>query len=569
MLDIIRNNKKVSKELYLLVASLTASLCGVIHGFLSTQSELLVMNPLFLSEFQSSQEISTASFSSKYQSIFYFGEMFGALISFFLSDMIGRKSTLIYTSSVCLILLFWTSVTTSSANLLTIRFGLGVTVGCMMAIAPVFTAEVSTAANRGQSIGFISFTYACGSFCSAFLYYLLQSYNRGWRFSLLLPMIILIAKILLLNFIPESPRWLLAQKTPAECLLSMRQLRRTNDVSREFNSIYKALTSDARLGDSWVDLFYSRSIRIRIIISIFMQIIQQFVGIQIITEFGYDILQDIGVHSILTGLLLTMLAAILGSLFMLYNIDILGRKFLLLFGCGMMSISWSGASLCAYLGGLNNGKAELYFTSYILSLGPISWILPAEIFPLRARAKASSVTTFCHFLTAWLGASILEIWLKTGFSTATCLLILAILVLFVALLVYLIIPETKGLMMEDMEELFRIDQNNYCCGCCPSLFQSSTNTNIPNNNIVFLGHRSISVLERSAAKISTLIGRTHNNNTQQNNLNNRERSPSIDIEPNSLHKYSNYMRETQFNYFQEEDEPLVPSFSLTNMRMPT
>jgi hypothetical protein len=153
-------------------------------------------------------------------------------------------------------------------------------------------------------------------------------------------------QVLVLSFLPESPRWLLALHTPAECLESMRTLRRTNDVSlsvshripgclfsrvpllqvsKEFNDIYLALSTDARLGESWVDILSSKTIRYRLFVCCVIQLSQQMAGIQIVTTFGSDFLELLNMHSILLGLSLAYTSAMMGTFLGVFNVDIWGR----------------------------------------------------------------------------------------------------------------------------------------------------------------------------------------------------------------------------------------------------
>lgn len=241
----------------------------------------------------------------------------------------------------------------------------------------------------------------------------------------------------------------------------MRQLRKKNDVNKEFNDIYRALTSDARQDDGWLDAFSSASIRLRLFIAVTIQLMQQLVGIQIITIFGYVVLDNIGVHNVLMGLFLSVSVGMMGGLLMLHNADRVGRKFLLLAGSLAMSFSWAGAAACAYWGGLEKGRAELYFSSYLLrfmfgsflclfsfsysfSLGPIAWLLSAEIFPYRVRAKASSLTTCAHFVSAVLGSGLLNQLLKNSYQTASSLIGFSVLCFAFGVFVYMTVPETNG-----------------------------------------------------------------------------------------------------------------------------
>ncbi len=388
----------------------------------------------------------------------------------------------------------------------------------------------------------------------------------------------------------------------------MRQLRRRSDVSKEFNDIYRALTSDARLGEGCSDiLLHSASIRVRLLLSVVVQLMQQLVGIQIITVFGYDVLNSIGVHSILLGLFLSMLAGLLGAAMAWQNLDKMGRRFLLLVGSAAMALSWLGAAVCAYYGGLEHGKAELYFSSYLLrflfgaflclfsfsysfSLGPVAWVLTAEIFPFRARAKASAITVAVHYLAAIIGSQLLDVLLRSGYTTASSLLGFSAACLLFGLFVYLSIPETNGesdecmvlpqhvlmcgslfrpgVMLEDMEELFALDA---AAGCLPDLRAGSAG---------LLGFRRLGALQHQkqakgaaghagaghhtpgggGSSDSILTPNTHRSYSALGDSS----AQQVLFEPSSLHKYSTDLRENQFSYYQEDGEgdDLVPSFDL-------
>ena len=110
-----------------------------------------------------------------------------------------------------------------------------------------------------------------------------------------------------------------------ECLDSMRLLRRTHNVSIEFNDIYRALSSDAKLGDGWLDILSHASIAYRLLLCCLLQALQQIAGVQVFTALGGSVLDTVGVHSAGLGLVLALVAAVVGSGYGLYKIDKWGR----------------------------------------------------------------------------------------------------------------------------------------------------------------------------------------------------------------------------------------------------
>jgi len=513
----------------------------IIIGFVSTLSGMMLSDEKFLNEMSGED-----NFTSRFIILFYVGEIIGALLSFPLSDTFGRKTTLQYVSVLCILTLIWHAVTSAGPDMLTARFFVGWTVGILMSISPVYLSEIAVTSDRGKCCSFIALSTVIGSLLAGISYYLLKGYSYGWRVCFSIPFLLLACKSIGLSLLPESPRWLLARTTPAKCLISMRQLRRTNDVSKEFNDIYLALSSDARLGESWADILSSRSLNYRLMVSCVIQLCQEMVGIQVITTFGSTILSLLEMHSVILGLTLAYVAALMGTSLGYTKIDTWGRRFLMLSGSVAMFVSWIGSAICVYSGGLEEGKAELYFPSYVMrfffgsflclfaffysfSLGPISWVIPAEIFPLRARGKASSLTTAAHGASAVLGAWLLNMWLASGYDAAACMLAFAALVIMLGIFVLLTLPETNGVMLEDMEELFAIEDSMICC--CPDIRHP-------------MGFR---ILQRSKAPRSQ----------HQNEQDADKGSTGTLFEPSTLHKYSGGMRETKFEYFHDEDEPLV------------
>lgn len=345
--SIDQNLRKISRDDYLTIVSLFGSLSGLVQGFLTTLSGMMLVDSEFLQEMYRQSD---SQFSDRFIMLFFAGEIMGSLMSFPFSDTFGRKTTLIYTSIFCVVAIIWNVFTNSGGDFLTSRFFIGWAMGILLSTSPVYTSEIALTAHRGFTIGMLALTTITGSLIAAPLFFLLKNYGIGWRVCLTVPVVILIIKAGVLTLLPESPRWLLALHTPAECLDSMRQLRRTNDVSKEFNDIYLALSSDARLGESWTDILSSKTIRYRLFLCCVIQLSQQMMGINIITTFGSDFLRLMDVHSVFLGLSLAYVAAFLGTLLGLSHIDVWGRRFVFLFGCCTMGVCWVGAATCVSIG---------------------------------------------------------------------------------------------------------------------------------------------------------------------------------------------------------------------------
>jgi hypothetical protein len=99
-----------------------------------------------------------------------------------------------------------------------------------------------------------------------------------------------------------------------------------------------------------VEILSSKTIRYRLFVCCLLQLSNQMMGIQIITTFGSDILDILNMHSIVLGLTLAHLAALMGTIMGVNHVDVWGRRFLLICGCAAMALSWLGAAACVYSG---------------------------------------------------------------------------------------------------------------------------------------------------------------------------------------------------------------------------
>jgi hypothetical protein len=158
--------KKFSKDFFLHLISYFISLNGFLYGFFMTQSNILL---LLCNDYHrnNSKDLSgdnhqnETTLTSEYITILYIGALVGAFFSFPFVDNFGRKKTLIAALVFCLFMIFWTLITISSHNLYYSRFFMGISLGFMMTIAPLYIAEV-------RNMMFFSVPGVISSFSSVF-----------------------------------------------------------------------------------------------------------------------------------------------------------------------------------------------------------------------------------------------------------------------------------------------------------------------------------------------------------------------------------------------------------------
>ena len=185
------NLRKINRDDYLTIVAVFGSLSGLVQGFLTTLSGMMLMDEAFLADMGRYD----STFADRFIMLFFAGEIVGSMLSFPFSDTFGRKTTLIYTSVVCILAITWNSLTTSGADFLTARFFVGWTMGLLISTSPVYTSEIAMTAHRGYTIGMLALMIISGSCAAGVVYYFLRRYPIGWRVCMAMPVVVLLAKV--------------------------------------------------------------------------------------------------------------------------------------------------------------------------------------------------------------------------------------------------------------------------------------------------------------------------------------------------------------------------------------
>ena len=412
----------------------------------------------------------------------------GALVSLPFADLLGRRFTLTAAAASHVLFSFYTWRIADMSNIFSSRIFVNISLGAMMTAAPIYLSEISLGIERGQSCAALYFCTCIGSLLACIFHLPVslvgvtfdeaKSYpddDHGIPFAIGLyltaPIIISLIMSLLLPAIPESPRWLLAHRTPQEALESMRILRKANDaeVQGEFSDIYMALASDAREEDSWWDLFTNQSLRYRVFLTFMLPLCHELAGAQIGRIQMITLIS--AVHA---GLYLEMIASSFAAVMSAYvcyrYIDLWGRQNLMLVGTLGTAITWLLAAWCVHginrqrvhhLHGnldstteVNNSSSVIVSQDYHstssnsndnnsdgeqpLSLvmmfvvamfivqasflrsgidAPMS-IIPTEIYPLRARSRGVALHVMLKALVGLLTAGVFNVWQNFNIITS-------------------------------------------------------------------------------------------------------------------------------------------------------
>lgn len=388
----------------------------------------------------------------------------GAGIAGVLSDWLGRKKVLIFSAVLFLISAAGTALPKDITIFIIYRIIGGLGVGAASMSSPMYIAEISPARIRGRMVSVNQFAIVTGFLVVYFVNYFIalqgdQMWNQesGWRWmfgSEALPALLL---LVLLFYVPESPRWLPKQDRSDEALEILTRVNGAVYAKTELLEIKDALAHES---GSLKQLFQP-GMKIVLVIGIVLAVLQQVTGINVFLYFGTEIFKKMGSDTN-AALLQTVIVGTVNLAFTIiaiWLVDRLGRKPLMIIGSAGMGLSLLGMGLMAYI-----QKTDLwvllfiigYIACFALSVGPVTWVILSEIFPTRIRGRAMAIATVCLWMANYLISQTFPMmeennWLLEKFHHAFPFWLYGIFCAVLVAFVWRFVPETKGKTLEEIE----------------------------------------------------------------------------------------------------------------------
>jgi MFS transporter, SP family, xylose:H+ symportor len=333
----------------------------------------------------------------------------------------------------------------------------GIGVGLASAVCPMYIGEIAPANIRGSLVSVNQFAIIFGMLVVYFVNWGIASGQSldwintiGWRRMFLSETIPAGLFGILLFFVPESPRYLSLvdkEKEAFRILSRINGKERAAAIMEEIRSSISHHTS-ARL------FSYGKKV---IIIGILLSVFQQFVGINVALYYAPRIFESMGAAKD-ASLLQTVIMGLVNVIFTvlaILTVDKWGRKPLLIIGSAGMAIGMFAISALAFLKIIGIGTLVfiiIYTASFMMSWGPITWVLISEIFPNKIRGKAVAIAVAAQWAANYFISSTYPAMMEfSGGFTYGFYGLMSILSL---LFVWKIIPETKGKTLEEMEGLW-------------------------------------------------------------------------------------------------------------------
>jgi sugar porter (SP) family MFS transporter len=386
------------------------------------------------------------------------GAAIGAAVAGYISDRIGRRRVILGAGLLFIAGAVISALAQDVGTLLIGRFLVGLAIGVASMLSPLYLAEISPAGDRGAIVSLNQLCITGGILASYLVGYALAHASGGWRWMLALgavPGLVLSIGMLVL---PESPRWLAGHGRMEDADAVLRRLRGADDAAAELSTLRTDL---AREGGRLVSAHELLAPRLRrpLIIGIGLAMFQQITGINTVIYFAPTIFESAGLPSAATSILATAGVGAVNVIMTIVSIrliDRLGRRQLLFWSLGGMAVTLLVLSAAFYAGASGQlawiavVSVAAYVGFFAIGLGPVFWLLIAEIFPLALRGRAMSLATVANWgFNLIVSATFLG--LVGALGSAGAFLVYAVLSLVALAFVAQMVPETKGRSLEQIE----------------------------------------------------------------------------------------------------------------------
>jgi SP family galactose:H+ symporter-like MFS transporter len=260
------------------------------------------------------------------------------------------------------------------------------------------------------------------------------------------------------SMLPKSPRWLAMRKRKDEAVAVLTKLRSSvEEVENEFKDIEERLKEEPKSG---INMLKEKPYRKVIILGIILQAAQQFTGMNVIMYYAPEIFKDVGFGSAreqMWGTVIVGLVNVSATFIAIAFVDKMGRKPILYAGYSIMAVCMGALGLTFHIGIGHQitqfvalASVLVFVVGFAMSAGPIIWVVCSEIYPLKGRDFGITVSTATNWTcNTVIGMTFLTLIAKIG--SANTYWLYALINFAVIFILFFLVPETKGVSLEDIE----------------------------------------------------------------------------------------------------------------------
>lgn len=395
------------------------------------------------------------------------GTILGAWFASGPADVIGRRSTLFLIAVLYLISAIGSAVAWDANAFVLFRWIGGLGVGASSVVAPMYIAEISPPKFRGRLVAITQFNIVLGILLAYLSNYGVALMDLGaieWRVMFGIEAFPAAAFFALLFLVPRSPRWLVSVRRSDEAAAVLRAVGAEN-VERELEQITASLEETRGAIERVLRKRYRRPVLLALAIATFNQLS----GINALMYYAPEIFRmaGAGTDSSLGQAVIVGCTNLVFTMAALLVIDKFGRCKLMVAGSVGYIVSLAATAAAFYAYGTDFtpfGSAVVlaslmvFIASHAFGQGAVIWVYLSEIFPTRVRAQGQALGSFTHWVFAagisWTFPIIAEVSGGHAFAFYSSMMVLQL------LWVLKVMPETKGVPLEEIEKRLGIDYSS-------------------------------------------------------------------------------------------------------------
>ena len=408
------------------------------------------------------------------------GSIIGVTIAGKMSDHFGRKMVLLFSSVMFSASGIGCMISSGVSELVIYRIIGGVGIGVASVISPLYISEISIPRLRGTLVSLYQLAITIGFMGAYFVNYWISSYavsiksqgaieglwgkymvTESWRGMLGAESFPALVFLIVLFFIPESPRWLIIKSKEVLAVKTLKKIFGAEHAAEQVEDLRNLNNSEK---DSDWRILFQPGFRVALFIGVSLAILGQFMGVNAVLYYGPTIFQQTGLsegdslfYQVIVGFVnfgSTVLAMVV--------IDKIGRKKLVYYGVTGMIIS---LILIGFYFTMNKTANVIppitllililtYIFSCAISICVVIWVLLSEMYPAKVRGLAMSAAGF----SLWIGTYLigqLTPWLMSTLSNAGVFWLFGLMCIPYLYITWKLVPETTGKSLEDIERMWQ------------------------------------------------------------------------------------------------------------------
>ena len=393
------------------------------------------------------------------------GTVIGAVFGSIPTNKLGRKQTLIWIGVLFTISAIGSGLANGPWTFAVFRFIGGIGVGVSTIAAPAYISEIAPAKDRGKLVGLYQFNIVFGILTAFFSNYLLNDIGENaWRWMVGIEALPSIIYTLLVLMVPKSPRWLITKSRNDEAKEVIDLLSEDQDQDSE-----KLILEIKDEMDNTVpnENIFLKKYRFPLVLAFLIAFFNQLSGINAFLYYAPRILEEAGLgeSAALLGSIGVGVTNMFFTLLGIFLIDRLGRKQLMYICSVGYIISLSLVSAAFFLnweGSVMPSFLFMFIAAHAIGQGTVIWVFISEIFPNHLRSSGQAFGSSVHWVLAAVIPSLVPVLFST-IGAGVVFLIFAIMMVLQLLFVFYMMPETKGVPLEQLSKklIKRKNQTNF------------------------------------------------------------------------------------------------------------